>query len=232
MSDKTELARLPIVDLAELTRGLYFLFWSLLVFVLALLETLVVPAGQPFPILFLGAGGMGALVGAYRLSLIQGLGPTWQKRTRRLLVVTGLVGYFSLVYLMWRQMPAHWYLLAQVLLFFDLVIVMLGLICPLVEQLARVADRPHLARQSVWFGSLAVLLLVPADLLISRLLVVATQHGRDPLGSLQLWLADIPRWTILSGLVPVALLLSLLWTAKDLTLEALLAKSIPVPQPE
>ena len=79
---------------------------------------------------------------------------------------------------------------------------------------------------------MAVLLLVPADLLISRLLVVATQHGRDPLGSLQLWLADIPRWTILSGLVPVALLLSLLWTAKDLTLEALLAKSIPVSRPE
>ena len=36
MSDKTELAALPVADLAELTRGFYFLFWGVLVFVLAL----------------------------------------------------------------------------------------------------------------------------------------------------------------------------------------------------
>ena len=66
MSDKTELAGLPVADLVELTRGFYFLFWGVLVFVLALLETLVRSVGQPFSVLLLIVGGLGALGGAYR----------------------------------------------------------------------------------------------------------------------------------------------------------------------
>ena len=63
MSDKTELAGLPVADLVELTRGFYFLFWGVLVFVLALLETLVRSVGQPFSVVLLIGGGVGALDG-------------------------------------------------------------------------------------------------------------------------------------------------------------------------
>ena len=45
-----------------------------------------------------------------------------------------------------------------------------------------------------------------------------------------MWLVGIPQWLTLGLLLPVALLLSLLWTAKDLTLEALRAKPVPAGQ--
>ena len=230
MSDKTELAALPVADLAELTRGFYFLFWGVLVFVLALLETLVRPVGQPFSVLLLVAGGGGALVGAYRLTQIQALGPAWRVWTRNLLVVTGAVNYLSLFFLMWRQVPANGYLLVHALVFFEMVIGLFGLLCPPVWQLTRAAGRPQLARQCLGFGTAGGLLLVPAGLLIARLLVAATQQGRDPLGVLQLWLVGIPHWLTLGLLLPVALLLSLLWTAKDLALEALRTKTDPTDQ--
>ena len=227
MSDKTELAQLAVADLAELTRGLYFLFWSLLVFVMALLETLVLPGGQPFPVLFLSAAGVGTLVGAYRLSRVRALGRAWQVGTRNLLVAAVVVDYLSLFYLMWRQLPANGYLLTHALVFFDMVIVMFGLLCPPVWHLTRAAGRPTLSAQCVWFGAVALLLFVPVAVLIVRLLVTATQHDLNPLVVLQLWLENVPRWATLGLLLPVALLLSLLWTAKDLALQALLAKSAP-----
>ena len=230
MSDKTELAALPVADLADVTRGFYFLFWGVLVFVLALLETLVRPVGQPFSVLLLLAGGGGALVGAYRLTRINTLGPTWRMWTRFLLGVTGAVNYLSLFFLMWRQVPANGYLLVHALVFFEMVLGLFGLLCPPVWQLTRAAGRPHLASQCIWFGSVGAFLLVPAGLLVARLLVVATQQGRDPLGVLQLWLVGIPHWLTLGLLLPVALLLSLLWTAKDLAWEALRTKTGPANQ--
>ena len=230
MSDKTELAGLPVADLAELTRGFYFLFWGVLVFVLALLETLVRSVGQPFSVLLLIVGGLGSLGGAYRLAQVHSLGPVWRMWTRNLLVVTGAVDYLSLFFLMWRQLPANGYLLVHALVFFEMVIVLFGLLCPPVWQLTRAAGRPQLAGQCVWFGVTGGILLVPAGLLIARLLVAATQQGRDPLGVLQLWLVSVPHWLTLGLLLPVALLLSLLWTAKDLALEALRAKPVPASQ--
>ena len=232
MSDKTELAGLSVGDLAELTRGLYFLFWGLVVFVMALMETLVRPVLQPFPVLFLGASGVGTMVGAYRLYRLRALGPVWRRRARNLLMAAVLVDYLSLFYLMWRQLPNNAYLLAHTLLFFGMVVLLLGLLCPPVWHLTQAAARPNLAAQCAGFGAVALMLLVPADVLVTRLLVSAARQGHDPVGMLQFWLESIPRWATLGILLPVALLLSLLWTAKDLAHEALLAKSAPPAQPE
>lgn len=227
MSDKTELAQLETGDLAELTLGLNFVFWGWLVFVMALTETLATPVVRPFPVLFLGAGGLGAVRGAYRLQRIRALGAAWRNRTRDLFVASGLVAYLSLFYLLWRQAAAEPYLLAHALTFFGMIIVMLGLLCPPVRHLARAAGRRNLGLQCGVFGTVAVGLLAPVYATVARTLVGAVQQGYDPVLVLQLWLARTSLGAALLILVPVALILSLVWTAKDLALKALLAKAAP-----
>ena len=230
MSDKTELAQLETGDLAELTLGLNFLFWSLLVFVMALTETVATPVVRSFPVMFLGAGGLGAVRGAYRLQRVRALGAAWRHQTRALFVASLLAAYLSIFYLLWRQASAEPYLLAHALAFFGMIIVMLGLLCPPVLHLARAAGRRNLGRQCGVFGTVAVGLLVPAYVTVVRTLVTAARQGHDPLLVLQLWLARTSPGAALVILLPVALLLSLVWTAKDLVLKALLAKSAPATQ--
>ena len=152
MTEQTELAQLEAVDLAELTLGLSFLFWSLLVFLLALTETLAAPALRPFPVIFLGGGGLGAAGGAYRLCRLTALGAGWRRRTRELAVATVAVAYLSLFYLLWRQVSTAGYLLGHALGFFGMVVVMLGLLCPPVRHLARAAGRRNLGRQCAVVG--------------------------------------------------------------------------------
>lgn len=228
MADDTELAKLETGDLAELTLGLYFVFWSLLIFVMALTETVATPVWRPFPVLFLGAGGLGATGGAYRLQRIRALGMAWRKQTRALFVASALVVYLSLFYLLWRQVSTERYLLAHALAFFGVIIVMLGLLCLPIRQLARAAGRRNLGCQCGVFGAVAVGLLTPVYVVVVRTLVSAVRHGHDPLLVLQLWLARTSLGAALLILLPVALLLSLVWTAKDLTLNALLARRSPV----
>ena len=228
MSDKTELTKLDTGDLAELTLGLHFVFWSLLVFVMSLTETLATPVLRAFPVLFLGAGGLGAICGVYRLQRITALGVAWRKRMRQLMCAAGLAAYLSLFYLLWRQASAELYLLAHALVFFGVVIVLLGLLCAPVMQLARLAGRPNLVLQCGVFGALAMGLLAPAYALVVRTLVTAIRHGYDPLLVLQFWLERTSWGAALLILLPVALMLSLVWSAKELAVESLRAKRLPV----
>lgn len=227
ITEQTELAQLEAVDLAELTLGLSFLFWSLLVFMLALTETLASPELRAFPVIFLGAGGLGTTGGAYRLCRITALGAVWRQRTRELAVATVAVAYLSLFYLLWRQVSTEWYLLVHALGFFGMVIVMLGLLCPPVRHLARAAGRRNLGRQCAVVGVVGVGLLAPAGAGIARTLMTAARHGRDPLLVLQLGLERTSLGAALLVLLPVALLLSLVWTGKELALTALRAKRRP-----
>ena len=73
-----------------------------------------------------------------------------------------------------------------------------------------------------------MLFAAPAYAVVVRTLVVAVWHGHDPLLVLQLWLARTSLGAALLILLPVALVLSLVWTAKDLAHQALLAKPAPV----
>jgi len=108
-----------------------------------------------------------------------------------------------------------------------MVIVLFGLLCPPILQLTRAAKRPHLTVQCIVFGTIAIMLLVPADVLVARMLVAATRQGRDPLIVLQLWLEGIQLWTTLWILLPVALMLSLVWTAKEWAFDCLRAQRDP-----
>ena len=227
MTEQTELAQLEAVDLAELTLGLSFLFWSLLVFLLALTETLAAPALRPFPVIFLGGGGLGAAGGAYRLCRLTALGAGWRRRTRELAVATVAVAYLSLFYLLWRQVSTAGYLLGHALGFFGMVVVMLGLLCPPVRHLARAAGRRNLGRQCAVVGVVGMGLLGPVYVGIARTLVTVARHGHDPLLVLQLGLERTSLVAALLVLLPVALLLSLVWTGKELARGALRAKRRP-----
>ena len=227
MSDKTELDGLAVVDLVELTRGFEYLFWGLLVFLMALTETLARPVLSLFPALFLGAGGIGAVIGVYRLYRVRGLGAGWRNQTRHLLLVTGLVAYLSLFYVFWRAVPGNVYFLLHVVGLFGCVIALLSLVCPPVMQLARAAQRRKLFLESMIFANGAIVLLVPAWALISQQLVTAVRHDQDPFFMLQLWFEQTSLWSALLILTPVALVLSLVWSAKGLTRGALLAKQPP-----
>jgi len=229
MSDKTELAGLEAGELAELTLGLYFLFWSSLLFVLALTESLVWPALQTFSVIFLGGSGVGMVAGARHLHRVSALGKPWRRRTRNLLIATATLAYLSLFYMLWRRLPTNLYLLGHALAFFGLVIVVLGLFGPMVMQLARAAGLPNLAIQCVVFSVIAILLLGLAYVLVAETMVRVVRQGGDPFVTVQFWLMRMPLWTALLIFLPVilspiALMLSLLWEAKGLALEPLLAK--------
>jgi len=223
MSDITNLDQLGARALTALLRGCYFQFWGLLVLLASLAEALITPTLRPLSVVLICGGALGMVVGAGQFVRVNGLGNSWRRRTRELLVVAAAAAYLSLFFIMWRQRSSNSYLLAHGLLFLGAVVALLCLICLPVAELARLAGRTSLAIQSVAFGTVAIVLLVPPfGYVVLSLLPAIRQHG-DTFGILQWWVTGAPQWLLLLLLAPASLTLSLLWTTKDLVLEYLAA---------
>ncbi|MCG3149602.1 MAG: hypothetical protein PCFJNLEI_03067 [Verrucomicrobiae bacterium] len=220
----TALNDLSAAALARLSLGFYFLFWGLLVMVAALTESLTIVALRPLSIILIGTGGLAMTTGAWRLTRVTGLGSSWRNRTWSLFIVTILVAYLSIFFVMWRRLPTNAYLLGHALAFFAGVLVTLCLLCLPVMVLARAADRPGLALQAGAFGTAALVLLLPPFGLIVQRMIEASRNGVDPFTLLQFWVANTSIWITMILLVPFSLTLSLLWAAKDLVLEHLNAR--------
>lgn len=214
-------AQLHPAALAQLVLAFHFSFWGLLVLLTALAESLVTTYLRPLSGILIGSGSLALAAGAWRMHQVIGLGDSWRRRTRCLVIVTVLDAYLSLFFIMWRQMPTNAYLLAHTLVFFALLLTAICLLCLPVMELAHAADRPGLAVQAGAFGTVAVVLLLPPFGLIAEKMLEANQAGADPFGLLQFWVTHTSLWITLVWLVPFSLTLSLLWSAKDLVLDRL-----------
>jgi hypothetical protein len=229
MSDEIELTtpappaleKLHPAALAQLVLAFYFSFWGLLVLLTALAESLVASLLRPISSILIGSGSLALAAGAWRMHRVTGLGESWHRRTRSLLIVTVLVAYLSLFFIMWRQLPTNAYLLAHTLAFFALLLLTVCLLCRPVMVLARLANRPGLVVQAGAFGTVAVVLLLPPFGLLAQRMIEANRSGVDPFALLQFWVAHTSLWITMVWLVPFSLTLSLLWSAKDLVLDRL-----------
>jgi len=217
------LDRLASNDLARLTLGFYCVFWGALVVLAALSESLTsISMGIQHGVV-LGAGCVAWVVGAWRLHQVSELGDSWRRRTREALIATGLLAYLCRFYLMWRRVPVNLYLLGHALAFLALFCYFISMCCQLVAVIARAAGKRSLMVQAILFGTISIVMLFPPFALIAQLMVIAGRDGRDPVSLLQFWLERAQPWMVLVMLVPFALTLSLVWTAKDLVLARLLA---------
>lgn len=213
------LAELPAQQSLALVVGLYFLFFGLVVLVATLTDSLVVRLLRPFQMLLIVGSTAGMATGARQLSRLNGLGDDWRKRSRDLWYTTFLVAYLSVFYILWRRVPENLYFLVHALVFAGLILLTLCLLTCLITIIARAADRRALAIQSIAFGSITAVLLLPPFGFLAQSLVGAAQQGRDPLALLLRWLEATPFPWMLVLLLPFSLTLSLLWAAKDLVWE-------------
>jgi len=217
------LDRLGGDDLARLTLGFYCVFWGALVMLAALCESLTSMSVRFVPVFVLGAGSLTLVVGTWRLHQVNALGDSWRRRTREALIAAGLLAYLCPFYLMWRRVPVNLYLLGHALAFLAVFCYSVSLCCQMVAVIGRVADKRRLVVQAILFGTISIVMLFPPFALFAQLMVLAGRAGRDPLGLLQFWLGRAQPWMVLLVLVPFALSLSLVWAAKDLVLQRLLA---------
>lgn len=220
---ETKVAELPAApallsdrDLMQVSRGFLTLFWGLGATAMAVVETLVAPAVRALPLLVLGGGLIALVSGAWRLRRVRGLGVSWQRRTRDLLVTAVLTAYLGLFYVLWRQLPLQPYLLGHAVAFGAGLLALLCLLCLPVAVFARATGRAAVATQAVVSGTMAVVVLTPPFGLVTQALALALRQGRDPVAVIHFWLERMPWWLPVTGLLPVAMTASLLWSAKDL----------------
>ena len=202
--------------------GLYFWFWGALLAVLALCESFATITVRMLDAVVLAAGCLGLVVGSRRLHQVRAMGESWSRRTREALVAAALLAYLCPIFLMWRRLPANMYLLGHTLAFFALLCYLLTSVCQITAAIGRAAGRRALVMQSILFGTLAVVVLFPPFALLAQFMILAARDNHDPLNLVQFWLGRVPPWLVFAPLLPVALTLAPVWTAKDIVLQRLL----------
>jgi hypothetical protein len=217
------LDRVPAADLGRLTMGLHFWFWGALLTVLALCESVTTFSVRLLDTTVMAAGCLGLFFGSRRLHQVQSLGDVWGRRTREALIAGGLLAYLCPFFLMWRRLPGNMYLLGHALAFLAILCFSLTLGCQVTALIGRAAGRRALVTQSILFGTLAVVVLFPPFALFAQVMILAVRDGRDPLNLLLFWLGRTQPWLLLASLLPFGLTLALLWTAKDIVQQRLLA---------
>jgi hypothetical protein len=217
------LDRLASHDLSRLTIGFYGLFWGGMLIVAGLCDSLASLTIRLLHVVLLSCGCLGLVVGARRLHQVNTLGDTWRRRTREGLIAAGLLAYLCPFFLMWRRLPVNLYLLGHALAFLAVFCYSLTLCCQTVAVIGRAAGKRSLVVQAILFGAISVVVLFPPFAVFAQVMILAAHDGRDPLGLLQFWLGRATPWLVLMPVVPFALTLSLLWAAKELVLERLLA---------
>ncbi len=210
-------------ELGRLALGFYFLFWGALLWLVELCASLTAVTLGLMPKLLLIAGSVALVTGAWRLHQVRSLDSSWHRRTREMVIITALLAYLCPFFVMWRRLPANIYLLCHVLALVALFNYLMALLCHTVGILGRAAGRRSLVIQAILFGTVAVVILFPALAMLTQAMILVARGGHDPFALFQFWMERTPPWAVLGLLLPFGLTLSLVWAAKDVVLNRLLA---------
>ncbi len=223
--------RLGADDLGRLTIGFYFAFWGALVMMVGLCDLAVASATRSLHAFVLVAGNVSVAVGTWRLHQVNALGGPWRRRTREALIAAVAAAYLSPFFAMWQRLPGNLYLLGHALGMLAAWCGWLALSCQAVMALGRAAGKRSLVIQAMLFGLMVVVMLFPPFARVAQEMVLTARAGHNPLAALQFWVQRVPPWWLLTLTLPAALVLSLLWAAKDLALHRLLAARDREPPP-
>ncbi len=210
-------------------QGLYFIFWGLIVAVLAGTQLVTSPGTQRFVEFFLCGGFAAIIAGTYRLrqarlSAAGANAAVWRSRVNVAVWCAGLTGYFGLFFLLWRRLPANSYLLLNAAGSVGAGIAFLIALSRAITAMASATGDRELVVESKLFGAgNVVLLLVPFLGATAFVLRMVYAYGADPLQVLQYLVrkAGLVATTVL--LLPFALTASLAWVAKDAVVRRLMA---------
>jgi hypothetical protein len=221
-------------DLTRLAQGFYFIFWGSLAVLstmadlwvsLAVLPTIAEGSAAPslwvYPLVVGGAGVLGMLAGSWRLCQTKDLGRDWKNCTRGLLITAMLIAYLFLFFCMWLRLPTNLYMLYHALAWVALLICHLSLLSATVGVLAKLVGRSSLAMQAALYGGVSFIVLFTPFVTLAQRLILITWRGGNPLVALRFLLGNIQPAYVLVVLIPLALTLSLAWTAKDIALRQL-----------
>ncbi|HUJ11805.1 MAG TPA: hypothetical protein VL171_17480 [Verrucomicrobiae bacterium] len=225
-------------DFLRLAQGFYFVFWGLLLAVLAGSQLLIligadtatesraieilILATEFFCTLFLGAGVIAILVGSWRLYQVRNLGERWHRRARVVLALAALLNYFCICFWFWRRVPESSYLLINALAFWATGILFMIVLTRAMAALSIALGRPDMALESRVLGtSNVVFLLLPFACVSAYLIVMMFVRHSSLFGELQSLLDRVNLLFVLILLLPFSLTLSLIWGCKDAVLRQL-----------
>lgn len=228
-------------DLTRWAQGFSFIFWGLLAVLFTIAETLGLPTFaayspsiggfEPVHRLMLdvysmtigSAGVLGLVMGCWRLYQTRGLGRSWKSCSLGLLLLSIAIAYLFPFFCMWRRVPANPYLFAHVVAWAIALIGEMSLLSVAVGVLAKRTGRSSLAVQAALYGAVTFIVLFTPFAPLAIQLMRITWGGGNPLVALQFLLTTIPPVYVFVVLLPLALTLSLAWTAKDIALRQLIA---------
>ena len=216
-------------DLVHVAQGLYFIFWGLLVSIVVGTQILATLWLRSFAELFLAAGVLATLVGAWRLTQARldrlqpaELSRRWRVRTRWIFWLAMLLAYFCVLFFMWRRAVDSLYLQVNALVFVGVGICYLILLSRTVAALALGLGNDELALESRLFNASNIgLLLLPFLGALGYVAVMAVRRESDLLDEFNLLLSQLNTLTALVFLLPLSLTLAVVWAAKDMALRRL-----------
>lgn len=223
---------------ARWAQGFSFIFWGLFALLFTLAETLgasallyyrVSPGFDSIHGMMLNiyssvvgcAGALGVVVGSWRLYQTRGQGRLWRICTLGLLIGSVLIAYLFPFFCFWRQVPTSLYFLGHSIGWGTALILEMSLLCFAIGALARVLGRSSMATQSVLYGLITLIVLLTPFFTLAWRLVWIARHQGDPLIALEFIMSNLPPLAVLFVLAPIALTLSLAWSAKDIALRQL-----------
>lgn len=222
-------------DLIRLVQGFYFVFWGLLVAVVAGAQLAIVLAPQRLLEAFLGGGVLATLVGTWRLQQVRlestspvEVGARWRGRIRATVWLSASMVYFGGIFLLWRRAPTNLYLSANALAFVGAGIGFIVLLNRAIAAMAAAFDHHELAVESKIYGAGNIaFLLLPFFGVGAFVLTAVITKGASPVDALQFLLVRTTLFPFIIVLLPFSLSLSLVWVAKDATLRRLAAVNRP-----
>jgi hypothetical protein len=209
-----------------LVQGFYFLFFGGLTSVVLIVEMTVAMAPRAFSTVLCGASVVAMLAGAWRLRRVRSLGAEWIQSVRCLLIATALLVYLFPFLWAWRQLPRNFYFCCHGLGFLAMLILAMMAMCVASAALARALGRKELMWQMVASLVTAVVVQLAPFAFLARVLAAGALHGEDTVMWLQVAVAQLHPFWITLWLLPFTLSLSLVWTAKDIALELLVADNV------
>jgi len=214
--------QLPAGDYVALAQGFYFIFWGLLVTLLAGAQLLILAGIPAYSEWILGAGVVSTLTGSHRLYRVRSVGERWHRRTRVLFVLGLLLAYFCIFFFLWRRLPNNNYLMGNALAFAASGILYLVAFNRAVAALATALGRHNMAMESQLLSASNIgLLLLPFASIVIYIISLALIHQSEPLAELQSLLGRANLLVIVVVLLPFSLTLSLAWSCKDSVLHEL-----------
>ena len=221
-SSENTAVRMPAGDYVALAQGFYFVFWGLLVTLLAGAQLLILVGIPVFSEWVLGAGVLATLVGSRRLYQVRSAGERWHSRVRVVFTLAILLTYFCVFFYLWRRVPSSAYLMSNALAFAATGILYLVAFNRAVAALATALGRRNMAMESQLLSASNIgLLLLPFACVIAYVISMAIFHKSEPLAELQSLLGHANLLVIVVVLLPFSLTLSLAWSCKDVVLREL-----------